>query len=492
MITEERVKVTFNNDLGNNDYVEVKFNLEGESFGRAFFSIWVTSGNGIIISPPTQTPGERSAIQFFDNTQQQVNNISNLGYSVTCSRVGKTITISNKSIGQLVFGDLNFENPSGVADDSVQFELEKLSDGPQTTGYETIQTRSPYHIFTPQTTKKLTTIDLWIYKGDRLLDVPNEPTYTLQSVNLSERNNFEVSELINDFIEQSFENSNYSTEGIWCKYRYKFSDDSSLTNAQISNNFYLYCLDGYTYFEEGVNPNTNQSVLISNNNIVIPFGYGLKLPISTDIATNIVQYDYDENFISLFNVSDLRGEDSNDKVYYFNVNTENIGTIYVYSPIENSSVINIRRISVDVLPECLYSPVKLTFQNKFGVLQDVWFNKRSETSIKVKDEKYQANLLDVAKQSYDVSAHQSRILTKNGNETMSLNTGFLPQSYNEVFKQLLLSRLVWVSTFNGGFPVVRACNIKTSSLKEKTVLNDKLINYSIKIEIANNIINTVR
>ncbi len=445
------------------------------------------------LPPPTSIPGESAAIAVYNNFLR-TNRLGrlygrfNVPYSIR-REDNKVIILVGIDPGVIIpeyykfVGDLQVEVGARVVDSS-NLNLD----------YVLNQTRSPYHIFTPTTTDNLTTINLWIYKGDRFFDVPSEPTYTLQSVNLNQKNNFEVSELIRDFIEQSFD-GNYSTEGVWCKYKYITSEDSSLTNPTFSNDFYLYNLNGFTYFEEGVNAIKNEGALISNNEIITPSNKIIKLPVNTDLVDNVIFYNKENSVLSTLNVTQFKGDDSSDKVYYVNISTSEVGSVIINSSSDggDGGEFESREIQITNDDECIYNPVKLTFQNRFGVLQDIWFNKRNERSIKVKDNKYQANLLNVNTQSYDTSAHQIRIMNKNGNETLTLNSNFVPETYNEVFKQLLLSELVWVTTYEkSSVGIVRACNLKTSSLKEKTVLNDKLINYSIQIEIANKIINIVR
>lgn len=80
------------------------------------------------------------------------------------------------------------------------------------------------------------------------------------------------------------------------------------------------------------------------------------------------------------------------------------------------------------------------------------------------------------------------MLTKNGSEKLTLNTGFYPEEYNEVFKQMQLSEDCWIEVNNKTLPV----NITSSELAYKTNLNDKLINYTINIEYAFDTINNIR
>ena len=63
-------------------------------------------------------------------------------------------------------------------------------------------------------------------------------------------------------------------------------------------------------------------------------------------------------------------------------------------------------IKVRTLEECKYSPKKVTFINKFGALQDMYFFKKSVEKMTVKKETYKSNILTGI--TYDRSNHVNR------------------------------------------------------------------------------------
>jgi hypothetical protein len=143
-------------------------------------------------------------------------------------------------------------------------------------------------------------------------------------------------------------------------------------------------------------------------------------------------------------------------------------------------------INVENIDECKYTPYKLTFVNKFGAFQDLYFFKRSDINLTTEGESYKRN--NVISGVYDISKHQTTNLNKSGNKSISLNSGFVDEQFNEVFEQLLLSEKVWITYNSNVLPI----NLKTSTLKYQTRLNDKLINYTIEADFAFNSINNVR
>ena len=136
--------------------------------------------------------------------------------------------------------------------------------------------------------------------------------------------------------------------------------------------------------------------------------------------------------------------------------------------------------------ECKYPTNKLIFKNKLGVEEDLWFFKKSTHNISTKRESYRANTLP----NYltgGLSQHSHASYNVNGKKTMTLNTGFIPESFKENIKQLMLSEKVWIMVGDDKLPIT----IKDSDMELKTSINEKLINYEIEIEFAYDIINNI-
>tara|TARA_B100000767_G_scaffold147950_2_gene139397 strand:+ start:563 stop:1708 length:1146 start_codon:yes stop_codon:yes gene_type:complete len=143
---------------------------------------------------------------------------------------------------------------------------------------------------------------------------------------------------------------------------------------------------------------------------------------------------------------------------------------------------------VAIVPVCesKYEPYKLVFTNKFGVREDLWFFKKSTNEITTKREEYKANTV----QDYiagDLSKHSYGSYNLNGRESMNMNTGFIPESFKENIRQLMLSETVWLDRDGTRLPVT----IKNSQMKLKQSINEKLINYEIEIEFSYDTINNI-
>jgi hypothetical protein len=149
-------------------------------------------------------------------------------------------------------------------------------------------------------------------------------------------------------------------------------------------------------------------------------------------------------------------------------------------------------IKVRNLDCSIYDPIRVTFVNKYGALQDLWFDKKSMNSIEVQSNDYKASVMDFSSSpTYDTSAHQNRVLDLVGKESITMNTGYIDEEYNEVFRQLMLSEQVWMTRLTDTEEVL-PLRPKTQSLQFKTRTNDKLVNYTVEFDFAFDKINTIR
>ena len=82
---------------------------------------------------------------------------------------------------------------------------------------------------------------------------------------------------------------------------------------------------------------------------------------------------------------------------------------------------------------------------------------------------------------------EKKVVDKNARTKVLLNTEYIDECYNEVIQDIMLSEYVYIY-FNTRW---RTVNISTSSLTFKTSVNDRLIQYSLEMEYANQVINNI-
>ena len=141
-----------------------------------------------------------------------------------------------------------------------------------------------------------------------------------------------------------------------------------------------------------------------------------------------------------------------------------------------------------------YTPVKMRFINKNGVPQDQYFFLKSSKAITAKSENFKRNIFTYSSSNYNAKDHQIKTFNKNGKYKYTLNTDYITDAYVAVMQDILLSEYVWIYT-SGGTSLTegyyRPVNVVTNSLVWKTSLNDRLIQYTLEVEDANDYINNI-
>ena len=242
--------------------------------------------------------------------------------------------------------------------------------------------------------------------------------------------------------------------------------------------------------------NSSQDVYVNfmkNNSILYTDTITLGSPIAASTPHSQIArtFDYD-SFLNRVTADDGTIEESKCYTDFFDeYKMDDVDKIHVVYE-DNVHIINVKTVE-----ECKYNPYRITFRNRFGVMEDLWFFKKSTISMSVKGEEFRANQLTSRINARELDAgydntpitRSSQEYNKNGVETVTINSGFVDEALNESFKQLMLSEEVELYDFNND--VRSAVKIKDSELKLKTSTNDKLINYTIEVEMSNSIIDNI-
>jgi hypothetical protein len=311
-----------------------------------------------------------------------------------------------------------------------------------------------------------------------------------------------LSELIKDFLVTEY--GSYSTDVVWVKYDYQIYDSSDTEVGALIESDDMLAVDGFGYFEDGANPQLSQQLLQSNTVLYYNEGQDIVFPIWAEFLPEInitsgggadIDWNVVDDFWELYDVSwgfdFVQIEDNgntNQKIQYIRIgSSEELAdgdTITITSETGGTTVITLEEIC-----EPKYTPLNIIFYNKFGALQNIWFFKKSMTTLNVRNETYKRSIMDFSSTpTYSEQIHQVKTFNANGRETLQANTGFIDEQYNEVIRQLLLSEEVWVDNGTDVLPIRPV----TSSLQFKTSVNDKLINYTLDFEYAFDKINNIR
>ena len=376
-----------------------------------------------------------------------------------------------------------------------------------------INVRSPYFINVAATSLTKAKLELYVYTGTVSGSWTGTITYTLTSTAIDAVVTFEISELIRDYLTTGFDGE-YNTSSLYSTINVDYRITKWISDVEQSPDTPVLgarAFDGYGYFEDGANPQLLQGLLISNDTILKPDDSPLRIPVDANNTTSVAFFsggveiytdmvadvtDSDDWVEYITNESQAGADGYEDRVLedggtfednscLQNLLRENglypVDTVYVDGT-EGVTVLSVKNIE-----ECLRTPYKVVFVNKYGALQDLWFFKKSKLSLNTTQEKFKKNIISSG--SYNTYNHQDKVLTKNGKQKLVLNSGFYPESNNDVFKELMLSEMVWIEYgANNNLPIT----IASSSFDYKTIINDKLINHTIEIEFAFDTINNIR
>jgi len=382
-----------------------------------------------------------------------------------------------------------------------------------------INTRSPYFLSTTNSNLAYAELDIEIYSGEKDSDYTGNNQYSLRkNIILTQTTiTFEISELIRDYLDMQFNGTYYdSDQDYTCRWVRMTLTSLNGNGVQLSQSITTnLAIDGYSYFEEGLIDAISSNVLMSNRDVFALDDNIYRIPLYTGTSMNVtfllngeivntytsgVSSESEEQ-IKHISINDISQYDSfisrivktngifenNSCISKFK-NSLSIGkvdTIHIGNTDGTLDIINVKTID-----ECKYEPKKITFINKFGVLQDMYFFKKSVEKMTTKRESYKANTL--TQTYYNTNTHTKRDFNIEANESVSLSSGFLNESYNEVFKQMMLSEKVWITNRTNTQEQVLPINIKTSNITYKTSVNDRLVEYTIEFDNSYNVLNDIR
>jgi len=377
-----------------------------------------------------------------------------------------------------------------------------------------INVRSPYFINLNTTNLTSATLEIRIYIGAAETTWLGSPQYTLTSTAINEHINFEIAELIKDYIPAAFDgvypSNNFSIDDYTTVYvDYRVTETINTTAQTPVDTLGVRAFYGYGYFEEGANPQLLQGYLQSNTTILKSDDDALRIPIDNENTSSVAFFNKGEQIHTWTPTAGLKIEDQIAYVSTASADVDNYKervkasggtyednsciqeflrneTIYPVDEVIINAIEGVTVLNIENIIECKYTPYKLTFVNKFGAYQDIYFFKNSKLAMTTEKDKYKSNILNNG--TYATYNAQVRLLTKNANQRLTLNSGYYPESNNEVFKQLFLSDKVWIE-YNDK---TLAVNIENNNIDYKTSLTDSLINYTIDVSFAFDTINNIR
>ena len=296
--------------------------------------------------------------------------------------------------------------------------------------------------------------------------------YTLiKNVQQSTTVNFDIAELARDYIEISYQ-SDYEPQTVSIVTVLTNYDGLNGTGSVVDlpTTITDRGFEAYGTFEEEVNPE-------------VPFRVGPTYLIPTTDTNTFTIFAPNNTAGIIPNITSLNGL----AVTPYTISDTSVTTV-------DSVVCNIKRI------DCTKYGIgnKITYINKYGVQQDLWFFLKETKNLARTNEGYKSNTITYPSggATYNVQNAPNKVFNTQAKQTHTLSSGYYPEFANQQFEELLLSEYVWfhkpTSGIGVGSYIVVPVKVKTSSVAFKTSVNDRLIEYTIEFEEAFDYINNIR
>ena len=366
-----------------------------------------------------------------------------------------------------------------------------------------INIRSPYYLKYSDTNLTRVQLKLYIYQGTETVD-KGEVKYELGNDIIAGNDFvvFEVSQFVRDYFNFEFNGVNYTSNTQWVTVEAELFNGTTLITTQTDN--YL-AFDAYTDFQDGLNAQGSRTKLMTTSTVIVPEGEVSRIPIFSEDVVSVTNYrtvagvtvsgtrwneetrqwDVNEDYWAdeATSTPDTVSETptlSTGKIQYFEVDSS-VGIVEILSSSDSDiSVVQ----SVDT---CLWGKRKITFINKHGAYQDLWFLGRKKESVSYSSSTYNSSKIDFAAMNYSSQSGQIKRNDVNSEKTVLLNTGWFVEDMNSAIEELLMTESCWLTEDGVTLPVIPL----NETLEKKTRLADGLINYELGFKMAFTNNNTV-
>jgi len=337
------------------------------------------------------------------------------------------------------------------------------------------------------------------------------PRYTInKKVDSSFRVLFEISELLRDYLDPIlyYLNNGYGVFTHSTPYttsiQFKNSSGANVGSPITGSGFII---DAYGLYSEGSNPTTTRGLMQSNGTIYRLHNSDVEIPVDINntsrvtwlkdgqvVETNNVP---DNNWVFGYYKNTFNGADSfKDRVqglggtYYPNdciIKFLDTNELFDVDEVRVETTDGLKILKVITLDECRYKPVKLMFFNRWGAQQNLWFFRKSVESLSTSREEFKRAVVS-SSGIYDTLEHPRTNFNVQSKRKITINTGYVDESYNELMQEVMQSEKVWLEQDTIIKPVI----VTSNSLTFKTSVNDKLVDYSLELDYAYDEIQNIR
>lgn len=333
-----------------------------------------------------------------------------------------------------------------------------------------INIRSPYKILVDESGQEGSKIELFFWnKGTTKPTIPQHILSKRKISNFQTANEYNISEFAKEYIKPIAPTTvaTQAEENVdtWCYMEVKRYKLVSGSYSQIDTLEFI-CLNGFNSYQDGLNKSTiEQQILLSDNSF------------------KRLQTENNSHYYNVWLEPDDYSVSTEISLNNFTVTTEGIWKIPLKqgnNTLTFQGGAEIFNVNAENQCEPIYTPLKLSFINRFGGWEFITLFKNSINSFSSSSQDY--NLLPT-KSDYDIRQGQKRKYNFSLMQKVKCNTGFVPQGYSELIKDLMVSDVVLLDD--------KPAYLVATSFEEKTVFNNNNINYELEFEYNYNLMNDV-
>ena len=418
---------------------------------------------------------------------------------------------------------LNYPATSSLVESPVLFQVNDTTDAPTSSSFQFV-------------------CDLYHWQGDIVTDKPTTPSYTLNKFPVTDYTGnpgtiFDVSPILNstmsaslaDIYQGTFVQPIHAPRWFTAEFYGKYLNTTTQTYVTTSHqsvtgwdNFVA--LNGYNLWGE----RTGNAGLTS----LTPFSQSVvNYPILSTVPTDATQSLLNLDVPYYFSVYNLKDNDTQGQVYQAEISTDVPSSTYtinldsanayttssrvapntliepfmfatmsqdggseVYIEVQDSLGAPIgQNITLDI-SQCQkkYEPQRIIFKNRYGAFDQFDFGLVSKRSFSTNVKSYKQNALETPLYStYDTFKGDALYYTE-GIETLTVNTDYIDESFNEFFKGMLVSDEIYLVTAKpeatideDGLKATLLPLVLTNNIVQfKTGVVDKLIQYTFEFKFS--------
>jgi hypothetical protein len=345
--------------------------------------------------------------------------------------------------------------------------------------------------------------------------------------------NFEIADLVREKFQHPFgkafitaPSASETGEAVWVRRTgsWNYSNNGSAPEDGIIGTVYFLTLDGYKSLGELQNAGVTQAGLVTPRPFQVLAGNSQSLAVSYNTYSGVNGFSIEIGGLEYwFSLKDELGwanttTTSTQMVIYIPSGVTNVATFLGVTPtdeytinllVNNECISYNDRVKADggvvegldclceavdalggnddkvaydfeVVCEPKYDPYLIQFVNKYGVSDYLTFFKKSTEQGNFTQESYQKSIYADAYTDVNYTTGKYQSFNINSRNTITLNTGFVDESYGDIMEEILMSEKVAIWQNDQWVAVVP----NRGSIDYQKSVNDKTINYTMSFTYA--------